>query len=351
VTAIHQFVPSFTARDAIGAHVVQVQRALQERGHRSDIFDASSYRRFKPDGDDTVLLYHLSVGSDMAEVMLERPEPLVVNYHNITPSRFFRRWDRQRAHAAEQGRRQLVRLAPRSDLAIADSTFNEGELREAGYGRTCVVPILVDLRGFDREPDPAALQRLTAARQRGGAQLLFVGRITANKAQHDVLRAFAWYRAVHDPDARLHLVGWTSPGSYISALRDAVAELGLEGAVDLPGSVTPEELISYYRTADVFVCLSDHEGFCVPLLEAMHHRVPIVAFAAGAVPETVADAGVVLADKRPAVVAEAIHAVVGDAAVRADLVERGQRRLVEFDLARTGQRFVEAVESVLDGRR
>ncbi|MGH2686121.1 MAG: glycosyltransferase family 4 protein [Actinomycetota bacterium] len=351
MSTIHQFVPSFTARDAIGSHVVQIQRALRERGHRSDIFDAASYRRFKPEGDETVLLFHLSVGSEIAEVMLERPEPLVVNYHNITPALFFRRWDRQRAHAAEQGRRQLARLAPRTTLAIADSAFNQGELREAGYGTTCVVPILVDLRAFDREPDAATLQRLQAARRAGGAQLLFVGRITANKAQHDVLRAFAWYREVHDPKARLHLVGWTSPGAYISALRDAVAELGLEAAVDLPGSVTPEELIAYYRTADVFVCLSDHEGFCVPLLEAMHHRVPIVAYAAGAVPDTVADAAVVIDDKRPALVAEAIHAVMADETVRTALVDAGQARLADFELSQTAGRFSEAVESVLGRRR
>jgi len=351
MSTIHQFVPSFTARDAIGSHVVQVQRALQERGHRSDIFDASSYRRFKPEGDDTMLVYHLSVGSEIAELMLERPEPLVVNYHNITPSAFFRRWDRQRAHAADQGRRQLARLAPRATLAIADSGFNEQELRESGYASTCVVPILVDLRAFDREPDAATLQRLQAERRGGGAQLLFVGRITANKAQHDVLRAFAWYREVHDPKARLHLVGWTSPGPYISALRDAVAELGLEASVDLPGSVTPEELIAYYRTANVFVCLSDHEGFCVPLLEAMHHRVPIVAYAAGAVPETVGDGAVVLDDKRPALVAEAIHAVMADERLRADLVAAGQARLADFELTRTAARYSEAVESVLSRRR
>lgn len=348
MTAVHQFVPSFTARDAIGAHVVQVQRALRERGHRSDIFDAASYRRFKPEGDRTVLLYHLSVGSEIAELMLERPEPLVVNYHNITPSSFFRRWDRQRAHAADQGRRQLARLAARADLAIADSAFNERELVEVGYDRTCVVPILVDLRAFDREPDAAALQRLRSAKTGGGADLLFVGRVTASKAQHDVLRAFAWYRAVHDPRARLHLVGWTSPGPYIGTLRQAVAELDLEAAVDFPGSVTPEELIAYYRTADVFVSLSDHEGFAVPLLEVMHHRVPIVAFAAGAVPETVGAAGLVLDEKRPALVAEAIHAVMTDGGLRADLVAAGQARLADFELGRTGARFVEAVEPLLD---
>jgi glycosyltransferase involved in cell wall biosynthesis len=349
VTAVHQFVPSFSARDAIGSHVVQVQRALRARGHRSDIFDASSYRRFKPEGS-TVLIYHLSVGSEMAEAMLARPEPLVVNYHNITPASFFRRWDRQRAHAAEQGRRQLARLATRADLAIADSRFNEEELREVGYSRTCIVPILVDLRAFDREPHAAAAQRLARMRSGGGADLLFVGRITASKAQHDVLRAFAWYRAVHDPKARLHLIGWTSPGPYVNALRQSVAELGLEAAVDLPGSVTPEELVAYYRAADVFVCLSDHEGFCAPLLEALHHRLPIVAYRAGAVPETVGDAAIVLDDKRPALVAETISRVLHDETLRTQLLEAGQRQLAEFELGRSAARFAEAIEPLTSRR-
>jgi glycosyltransferase involved in cell wall biosynthesis len=152
---------------------------------------------------------------------------------------------------------------------------------------------------------------------------------------------------VHDPHARLHLVGWPSPGPYLSTLRQAVAELGLERAVDLPGSVTPEELIAYYRTADVFVCLSDHEGFCVPLLEAMHHRVPIVAFAAGAVPETVGEGAVLLDDKQPALVAEAVHLVMTDGATRTALVDAGQERLADFELFRTAARYADAVESVL----
>jgi glycosyltransferase involved in cell wall biosynthesis len=346
VAGIHQFVPSFAPRDAIGGHVVQVQRVLRDRGHRSDIYDAASYRRYRPDGEDCALLYHLSVGSEMADELTDRPEPLIVNYHNITPAHFFRRWDRQRAHAAEQGRRQLARLAPRADLAIADSAFNHDDLLEAGFRRTIVVPILVDLRAFDHEPDAATLERLSAAKQHGGVDVLFVGRVTASKAQHDVLRAFAWYRAVHDPLARLRLVGWTSPGPYVSTLREAVGELGLDGAVDLPGSVTPEELIAYYRTADVFVCLSDHEGFCVPLLEAMHHGVPLVVHDAGAVTETVGDAAVVLAEKPPPLVAEAVHQVMTDAALRDRLVAAGRARLADFELRPTAERFADAVESV-----
>jgi glycosyltransferase involved in cell wall biosynthesis len=147
----------------------------------------------------------------------------------------------------------------------------------AGYRATTVVPILLDPGEFDREVDAATLDRLRSATAAGGASWLFVGRVVPNKAQHDVVKAFAAYRRVFDPHARLRLVGGTSLPAYADAVARYVDALGLGGAVELTGPVDPGVLSAHYRAADVFVCLSDHEGFCVPILEAMHHDLPIVA--------------------------------------------------------------------------
>jgi glycosyltransferase involved in cell wall biosynthesis len=181
-----------------------------------------------------------------------------------------------------------------------------------------------------------------------GARWLFVGRVAPNKAQHDVVKAFAWYRRVFDAGASLTLVGGVSAGSYWSALERFVDGLGLSGVVRLAGSVSDAELEGLYRSADVFVCLSEHEGFCVPLLEAMAHGVPVVAFGAAAVPETLGDAGLVLASKRPGLVAEAVGRVMRDEGLRARLVGAGRRRLEHFSLARTRRTLLDALQPVLE---
>jgi L-malate glycosyltransferase len=177
---------------------------------------------------------------------------------------------------------------------------------------------------------------------------LFVGRVAPNKAQHDVVKAFAWYRRVFDAEASLTLVGGVSAGSYWSALERFVDGLGLSGVVRLAGSVSDAELEGLYRSADVFVCLSEHEGFCVPLLEAMAHGVPVVAFGAAAVPETLGDAGLVLASKRPGLVAEAVGRVMRDGGLRARLVGAGRRRLEHFSLARTRRTLLDALQPILE---
>jgi L-malate glycosyltransferase len=363
VAAIHQFVPSFSTRDAIGGHVVQVREVLRGMGVASDIYvhevrpdlrrQTRSYRDWTGPvaGQPTWLLYQCSTGSVMAEWLLGRPESKLSNYHNITPAEFFDPWEPHVGAQLEVARRQLSLLAPATELALADSAYNQSELDRLGYAETAVVPILVDLDALVAELDHRALDRLrrTKDRRGGGADWLFVGRMAPNKCQHDVVKAFAAYRRFHDPKARLHLVGGSSSHAYSTAIERYVAALGLADAVELAGSVPPGELAARFEVADVFVCLSEHEGFCVPLLEAMQHRVPIVAFAAGAVPETLAGAGLLLDDKTPATVAAAVYRVTSDPALATRLVEAGIERLRHFELAMGRARWAGAIEPLLGG--
>jgi len=252
---------------------------------------------------------------------------VLVDYHNITPAVHFARWEPALAGNLAKGRRQLGALEPRASLGMADSAFNARELDELGYVRTAVVPILLDVASFEaHEPDPM-VRRLDAV------TWLFVGRLAPNKAQHDVVKAFAAYRKLYDPTARLRLVGGSSSHRYENTLREFVAGLGLESAVEI---------------ADVLVVCSEHEGFLVPLLEAMHHRLPIVAYAAAAVPETVDDAGLLLNVKDPCTVATAVHRVVSDDRLRAQLVDAGTRRVRDFDIARSRRKLLDAVEPVVE---
>jgi L-malate glycosyltransferase len=345
--AVHQLVPSFAARDAIGHHTVHLRDLLRDLGFDSEIYAEDAHPEVRhlchpvgalpapTPGVPTWLLYQCSTASDLADLLVQRPEPLILNYHNITPVETFAAWEPVIAVRLAEARRQLTRLVERTELGVSDSGFNAAELDDLGCPRSVVAPILLDAGAFDGPVDEALVGELSAGAGsagsgQGGAAWLFVGRVAPNKAQHDVVKAFALYRRVFDPGARLWLVGGCSSDSYLRALRGLVASLGLGSSVRLAGSVSAAELAAYYRAADVFVCASDHEGFCVPLLEAMHHGLPVVAYGSSAVPETLGGAGVCLPEKSPGVVASAVWRVVSDVGVRSALVGAGRRRVADF---------------------
>lgn len=358
--ALHQLLPSYAKRDAIGSHAFRLQALLRRAGYDSEVYaqwhqdppgpchPATALR--SPLGQQNVVLYHLSTGSDMATVAAACPGPLVVDYHNITPAEVLGRWEPSIGPELARGRRQLAELAGRAALAVADSAYNASECRDAGYRRAEVAPILLDVDGLVGEVDEATRQRLGEERvAHGGADWLFVGRLAPHKAQHDIVKAFAAYRRGYDSHARLTLIGGSSSHAYQTTLQAFVDGLGLSASVRIRGSVTAGELAAHYAMADVFVCLSDHEGFCVPLLEAMAHGLPVVAAAAAAVPETLGGAGLLLPRKDPAVVAAACHRVTTDTALAARLAAAGRERLDHFSLARTEAAMLEALRPILEG--
>ena len=338
---------------AVGAHALVVRDLLRQAGHRCEIVTARLHSAYATSGahllgelreTPDLVVYQMGIGADVADALLDRTEPLVVNYHNLTPSRLLAGWDPAAAHGVVWGRQQLRALALRSELGLAVSHYNEAELVEAGYARTAVVPFLLDLAAFGTEPDPALLEHLRATR--AGTEWLFVGRVAPHKAQHDLLKAFAAYRRFHDANARLHLVGGGLDSAYGRALVNFASSLGLGDAVVLTGAVAGAELAAYYAAADVFTVASEHEGFCVPLLESWHHRVPVVAYAAAAIPETLGDGGLLLDAKDPYTFAAAVARVAAEGAVRETLVTNGSARLAQFDLAVTGPAFVDALIGV-----
>ena len=360
MTAVHQFVPALLPRDATGDHTRALRDALRSAGWESDIYveaahdelqDEATYfeeypARSRP-GD--VLLYQLGTSSPVAEFLLGRDEPLVLDYHNITPESFYEGWEEHTVAKVALARDQVARLAPTAVLGIADSAFNARELDSLGCPATAVVPVLVDLHldaGVD-EPERARL----AVDHGDATVLLFVGRISPNKAHERLIEALFVYRRLYDPNARLHLVGPMVTPSYAKAVFAFAEELGLAEAVRHGNGLTDAELAAWYEDADVFVCLSEHEGFCIPLLEAMRAGTPIVALDAGAVGETLADAGILLPTARPALVAAAVARVCKDDLLADRLVEAGRRRLADFAGAITRQRFVEVLGAVVEAQQ
>ncbi|MGH9037854.1 MAG: glycosyltransferase family 4 protein, partial [Acidimicrobiia bacterium] len=347
--------PTFAGGDAITAHVLSLRRVLRAAGYESEIFaddvrpegrpHARHYSKFKPSPGEAPawLLYHLSIGSPLADFVMEqaRTQPLAVYYHNITPARYFERWNPEAAERVRAGRAQMRKLASHSRFALAASTYNAAELEAEGYPHAAVAPIVINFSEYGAPPDGVTLARLRRQAETGGARWLFVGRIAPHKCQHDVIGAFAVYRALFDPAARLYLVGGKASELYFRALEMLVAELGIADAVDFAGLVTPPELLAYYRSAEVFVSLSEHEGFCVPLLEAMHFGIPVVARGVAAVPVTVGDAGLLLPGNDPVLAATAVDAVLSDDSLRECLVSAGHQRVSTYALERTAARVLD----------
>jgi glycosyltransferase involved in cell wall biosynthesis len=359
VTAVHQFVPALLPRDATGEHTLALRDALRDAGWASDIYVEAAHDDLWPEaryfeeyagrarpGD--VLLYQVATGSPVAEFLLGRPEPLVLYYHNITPASFYETWEPSTASKVGEARAQLAALVPRAALCMAASAYSAAELEGLGCARPAVAPVLVDPARFAPEPDPAEAARL-AEGHGPGAVVLFVGRLSPNKAQHRLVETLWWLRRAHDPDARLRLVGPAVTPAYAEAVLAFAGELGLAEAVEHGEDLTPAQLAAWYADADVFVCQSEHEGFCIPLLEAMHFGVPIVATPAGAVPETLGDGGLLVGSDRPADVAAVVSRVAADPVLAGALAGAGTARLRTFAPPVVRRRHVELLAGVVTG--
>jgi L-malate glycosyltransferase len=335
--SVHQLVPNLAFGDAISQQALTLRRILRALGARSEIFaehvdaqlrgEARPYRQLRDEArDGTVALYHFSIGSEVTDLYRLLPNPRILVYHNITPPEFFRGVNAEVARLCARGREELRALRAHCTLALADSEFNRQELAALGFEHTAVLPILLDPERYRVRP----VRRLERPYRDGHVNFLHVGRLVPNKRIEDVLKVFYFYRRRINPDSRLFLVGIdTDMEIYSVALRQMIHDLGLSG-VAFAGRVSQRELVTYYRLAHVYLCMSEHEGFCVPLVEAMHFGVPIIAYAAGAVPETLGDAGALVLRKDFAEIAELAAMVCEDPTLREALAARGRARAREF---------------------
>jgi L-malate glycosyltransferase len=348
---VDQFVPELSLGDATTQHTFAVQQALAAMGVGGDVFseraDPELAGRWRPDSQwaGGPALYQFSVGSAMIDRLVARGDPLAIDYHNLTPVEFAEVWDPPIVHGARWGRQQLHDVAPHVSLALADSQFNASELLALGYRNVHVAPIVIDPADFATGANPARVSQLRA---QPGPRWLFVGRLVPNKAQHHVVLALAAARC-RQSQSRLWLVGGASAGRYVNALTATVDALGLRDAVDFAGKVDRDELAARFAAADVLVCMSEHEGFCVPIVEAMHHGLPVVALDAAAVAETAGDGAVVLPSADPTLVASAVERLTTDEPLRATMIARGRRRASELSASITAPRLASLVAQWLDG--
>ena len=353
---IHQWVPAAHRGDAIGDSARRVRDLLRGMGHESDLFaltiDDDLRNEVRPFSDPAatrgdVTIFHFALPSPMTAAFAALEGRKVLQYHNITPASFFAPYDAGLFRLAALGRQELATLAGRVDLALGDSDFNRQELEALGFDRTGVMPIAVNTQRITAGPRRPALDRILGD---GLINILFVGRIVPNKRIEDHIRLAELYKRYVDSHYRFVFVGrYDGIPRYYAQIRALIVEFDmLPDRFWFTGPVPDDDLATFYRWADAYVSLSEHEGFCVPLVEAMAADVPVVAYAAGAVPETLGGAGLLFSPKDLELAAELLGTVVYDADVRRGILEGQRKRLQAFAPAVIEERLKDTIAELVN---
>jgi len=350
---VHQILATLGYGDAIGNEVLGIQRALRGAGYESNIIVETAdprledltidYRDFVDRvGPEDLLIHHFSLGSRASRTAFALPCRMALIYHNITPPEYFLGVHPQLVRQCYHGRRELTAYRTRCDLALGDSEFNRQELDALGFSPTDVLHVVPDFSHLDAIPD----SRVLDAYDDEWTNILFVGRLLPHKRPDDLIRFFHAYKTWYNPRARLILAGaYGGFEQYYTQLQALIATLGTKD-VHIPGQITNEALTALYDVADLFLCASEHEGFCVPLVEAFHKRVPVLAYASTAIPATMDGGGVLFHEKDPRRVAALMHGLVTDGALVDQVLEAQDAaldRLKARDFDGTLLRFVRQV--------
>jgi glycosyltransferase involved in cell wall biosynthesis len=351
---IHQFATSLAYGDAISDEMLEIQEVLREKGYSSEIFVRSydprmakiarnymEYEKFS--SPRNVVIFHFSIGSPVSRMFFRIPDRKIMIYHNITPHEFFVDYHRVLTRECYKGRLEIKLFVDRVDLGLGDSEFNRNELKEAGFPKTGVLPLLLNFSKFDEEGDPVILDIFS----NGKTTILFVGRVIPNKKFEDIIKTFHFYKRHFNRDSQLLLVGdYRSMERYLDALQDLIGRLKLAD-VHFMGRVEFSELVSFYKLAHVYLSMSEHEGFGVPLLESFYMRVPVVAFAGGAVEETMNGGGVVLREKDFLKTAALLDMIHRDSRLREKIVHSQLEALKKYKKERVSQILLKHIEKVV----
>lgn len=347
---IDQFMASLVYGDAIGNHAMEIWKLQKELGIPGNIYAehidpryghaAKHYLEYS-DGNGQVALYHLAIGSNVADFLLkQRNCTPAIYYHNITPAQYFEDININFANECRRGREQL-KLFAHVRHAIAASEYNKLEMEAAGFTDVRIAHYSVDFARIERGARNPVARSIRARFDDDRFTILFVGRVVPNKCQHDLISLTQYYRTLIDPKVRLLLVGsYAYSGAYHYRLQTQIQRQGLDKNVEIAGAIgTDDGLAAVYERANAFVCMSEHEGFCVPIIEAMHFGVPVYAYRSTGVPYTLGDSGVLFDEKRFDWVAETVSHVGGDPVLREAIVSGQRARLGVFDNATTRARL------------
>ena len=334
---VDQLLAGFADGDAISQEAKILQQTLRSMGFESDIYAptettspaiahlARPVSNYLAGTRDSVI-FHYSIASEASQCFLKSECKRIVRYHNITPEHFLHGFDDAVAKQLRDSREQLHQIASQGDEIWADSDFNAGELRELGIEKVKTVPLFFHPTAIDIAPDRHMLNKLG----NGLTNILFVGRMAPNKCVEELMLAFGWYQRVINKQSRLVLVGseWSCP-RYFAMLRALANRLDLPN-ISFEGFVSDAGLAACYETASLFVCPSRHEGYCLPLVEAMCHRVPIIARNNGGMPEALGGSGIMFEGSDPKELAALMDSAIQNAPLRSEVLQAQNRRLEQL---------------------
>jgi len=355
IKMIYQVLPTLSYGDAVGNHVLAIARLLRANGYTNEIYADhihSKYTLFcqpfallkdRVRPFDTVI-YHLSTGSPMTYWFKHLNCKKILIYHNITPSEYLEKYNTDAAELTRSGRQSLRDLAGSVDLCIADSHYNAAELIDYGYENVHVIPIIMSFKDYFAPPDYETVKTLDD----GKTNIIFVGRIAPNKRQEDVIATFYEYHRYFNANSRLILAGSDSGmEKYSDQLKKYIDILDIKNDVIFSGHVNFSKILAYYLTADAFICMSEHEGFCVPLVESMLFELPIFARNCGAVQDTLDEAGFLFDDRNFHRIASAIDYVMTHPQHRNMMLQLQRNQLKKYDKDTVEKAFLSCISGFI----
>jgi len=334
---VHQLLPTVSPYDAIGNEVFVIQSILTKLGYDSKIYaenihpdlkrkvkKLTEYKQNKEKND--IFIYHHSIGSNVFDFIESLDKKIIMIYHNITPPEFFEDINDEISELCHLGRTQLEKLKNKVEFAVAASEYSRIDLEKLGYKKTTVIPILLDMQKYKKQPDQDLISKY-----QNYTNILYVGRITPSKRIDEVIKIFHYYNSNINPDSNLFLLGMFDGLSdkYYLSLKLMIEKTGIKN-VFFVTDANDKILVTYYSLADLFITMSNHEGFCVPLVENMFFRVPIIANNSSAIPYTLGNAGVLIKEETFEEVGELVDLILGDEKLKKEIIEKQTKRFSEL---------------------
>lgn len=354
---IIQLATTISYGDAVSNDVLAIREVLTKNGYSTDIFAENIDSRISgklvkrvskmPDlTSEDVIIYHLSTGTDLNFSLPGYPCRKIMIYHNITPYRFFSGYSVETYELCKKGYKGLKFLSDKVEYCLADSNYNKKDLIRSGYQCPIdVLPILIPFADYKKRPNDKILEKYAG---QDYCNILFTGRIAPNKKQEDVIEAFYYYQKYYNAHSRLFLVGnYCGMEKYYDRLQDYIKRLGVRNVI-FTGHVKFDEILAYYKIADIFLSMSEHEGFCVPLVEAMYFEVPIIAYDTSAIGDTLGGAGILLKKNNPLETAGMIDFLIRYQELRNKVIQNQRERLQDFSYKKISEQLLDYLKGFMD---
>ena len=355
---IIQLLSNLSYGDAVSNDAIALNNLFKRCGYETGIYAASISERFLSGfaedvseltvKKDDVLMYHFCIGHQLNYSVGKYQCKRVLVYHNVTPPKFFRGVSIEWENSCNEGIKGARFLADKVDYCLAASEFNKNDLIKMGYKCPIdVLPIIIPFSDYEKEKDKTIVEKYKDRCK----NIIFVGRVAPNKKQEDIIEAFSYYKKYYDPSARLFLVGnYKGMEKYHHQLENYIDRLETED-IYFSGHIKFNEILAYYEVADLFLCMSEHEGFCVPLVEAMYFQVPVIAYDSSAVAETLGGSGVLLKEKKPLETAAIMNRILSNNELKSKIIQEQNKRLEEFRPDLVEESAKQYIEKVIQNRR